>query len=137
MVSGLSNSRLVDSGRCAGRPAWRDVEVLLLAFAGRELVFFQAHRFDDPRRGISLGSRGARNGRVRRLDRAAPTGRAIPGSAAAQQLGHDLAAKLTGQLNLVAIRLPTVMATLLSTLLIYVYGRNFLSRMGSFAAART
>jgi 4-amino-4-deoxy-L-arabinose transferase-like glycosyltransferase len=45
------------------------------------------------------------------------------------------ASRLTGQLDLVAIRLPTVTATLLVTLLIYGYGRCFLSRLGAFAAA--
>ena len=45
------------------------------------------------------------------------------------------ASKLTGQLDLAAIRLPSVLATLLTTLLVYVYGRNFLSRIGAFASA--
>jgi len=45
-----------------------------------------------------------------------------------------VASHLTGQLNLVAIRLPTVFATLLTTLLVYLYSRNFLSRVGAFAA---
>ena len=45
------------------------------------------------------------------------------------------ASKLTGQLDLSAIRLPSVLATLLTTVLIYVYGRNFLSRIGAFGSA--
>jgi 4-amino-4-deoxy-L-arabinose transferase-like glycosyltransferase len=45
------------------------------------------------------------------------------------------AARVTGELNLTAIRLPAVTATLLITLAIYFYSRNFLSRLGSFAAA--
>ena len=39
-----------------------------------------------------------------------------------------LASRLTGELNLAAIRLPAVTATLLITLAIYLYSRNFLSR---------
>ncbi|MBI3838533.1 MAG: glycosyltransferase family 39 protein [Planctomycetia bacterium] len=45
------------------------------------------------------------------------------------------ASKLTGQLNLAAIRLPSVLATLLTTLLIYFYSRNFLARIGAFGSA--
>ena len=45
------------------------------------------------------------------------------------------ASKLTGRLDLAAIRLPSVLATLLTTALIYVYGRNFLSRIGAFGSA--
>ena len=45
------------------------------------------------------------------------------------------ASRVTGELNLAAIRLPAVTATLLITLAIYFYCRNFLSRLGSFAAA--
>ena len=44
-------------------------------------------------------------------------------------------AALRGRLDVVAIRLPTVMAILITTLLIYAYGRIFLSRLGAFAAA--
>lgn len=46
-----------------------------------------------------------------------------------------LASRLTGELNLAAIRLPAVTATLLITLAIYFYSRNFLSRFGALAAA--
>ncbi len=45
------------------------------------------------------------------------------------------AAQLTGRVDLLAIRLPSVLATLAVTLLIYVYGRNYLSRGGALAAA--
>ncbi len=45
------------------------------------------------------------------------------------------ASKVVGRLELAAIRLPSVMATVLTTLLIYIYGRNFLSRMGALASA--
>jgi len=46
-----------------------------------------------------------------------------------------LASKVTGGVNLAAVRLPTVLATLLTTLLVYLYSRNFLSRLGAFASA--
>jgi 4-amino-4-deoxy-L-arabinose transferase-like glycosyltransferase len=42
--------------------------------------------------------------------------------------------KLTGNLDLLAVRLPTALATLLTTLLVYGYGRTFLSRLGAFSA---
>lgn len=45
------------------------------------------------------------------------------------------ASKFTGGMNLAAIRLPAVFATLLVTMAIYLYGRNFLSRLGALAAA--
>lgn len=45
------------------------------------------------------------------------------------------AAQVVGELNLVAIRLPAVLATLVATLATYLYARNFLSRLGALAAA--
>ncbi len=45
------------------------------------------------------------------------------------------ASRLTGQLNLAAVRLPGVLATVLTVALIYVYGRYYLSRGGALAAA--
>ncbi len=45
------------------------------------------------------------------------------------------ASQFTGGLDSLAIRLPSAIATLLTTLLIYFYSRNFLSRVGAFAAA--
>ncbi len=44
-------------------------------------------------------------------------------------------AELRGTLDAVTVRLPTILATLLTTLLIYAYARNFLSRTGAFLAA--
>jgi 4-amino-4-deoxy-L-arabinose transferase-like glycosyltransferase len=43
--------------------------------------------------------------------------------------------KITGELNLAAVRLPSALATLLTSLVIYLYGRNFLSRVGALAGA--
>src|SRR5262245_39042597 len=43
-------------------------------------------------------------------------------------------AELTGDLSLVAVRLPSVLATVLTTLLIYVYSRRFLSRVGALSS---
>jgi 4-amino-4-deoxy-L-arabinose transferase-like glycosyltransferase len=40
-----------------------------------------------------------------------------------------------GRLDVVAIRLPTVLAILLTTLLIFAYARTFLGRLGALAAA--
>jgi 4-amino-4-deoxy-L-arabinose transferase-like glycosyltransferase len=45
-----------------------------------------------------------------------------------------LASFVLGDWNLAAVRLPTVLATLATTLLIYVYSRNFLSRIGALTA---
>ncbi|HEX3997914.1 MAG TPA: glycosyltransferase family 39 protein [Pirellulales bacterium] len=45
-----------------------------------------------------------------------------------------LAAMLFGDCSLLAVRLPSVIATCLTVLLIYGYGRLFLSRLGAFAA---
>lgn len=42
---------------------------------------------------------------------------------------------LLGRWDVYTIRVPSVLATLLTTLLIYAYGRLFLSRLGAFAAA--
>ncbi len=44
-------------------------------------------------------------------------------------------AQLRGRLDLVAVRMPTVVATLLISVLVYLYGRNHLSRLGALAAA--
>lgn len=40
----------------------------------------------------------------------------------------------TGDMSLVAVRLPSVLATVLTTLLVYVCSRQFLSRLGAFSA---
>jgi 4-amino-4-deoxy-L-arabinose transferase-like glycosyltransferase len=39
-----------------------------------------------------------------------------------------------GGLSLVAVRLPTVLATLLTTLAVYIYARHFLSRLGALSS---
>lgn len=44
-------------------------------------------------------------------------------------------ALLTGECDVWAARLPSALATLLMTLLLYGYSRNFLSRLGAFSAA--
>jgi 4-amino-4-deoxy-L-arabinose transferase-like glycosyltransferase len=46
-----------------------------------------------------------------------------------------LSSLLVGNWGPVAVRLPTVLAALVTTLIIYRYGRNFLSRTGAFAGA--
>jgi 4-amino-4-deoxy-L-arabinose transferase-like glycosyltransferase len=45
------------------------------------------------------------------------------------------AARLTGELNLLAIRLPSLLATLLTVVVIYLYARGYLSPGGAFAAS--
>ncbi|MDB5335153.1 MAG: 4-amino-4-deoxy-L-arabinose transferase, partial [Planctomycetaceae bacterium] len=45
-----------------------------------------------------------------------------------------LTGELRGRVDAVAVRLPSVLATLLTVLLIYSYGRCWMSRTGSFAA---
>ena len=45
-----------------------------------------------------------------------------------------IAAKLFGNCSLLAVRLPSALATLLTVLLIYAYARLFLSRLGAMAA---
>lgn len=44
-------------------------------------------------------------------------------------------ATIRGQMDAVAVRLPTMTALLLMTLVVYAYGRNFLGRLGAFTAA--
>ena len=41
----------------------------------------------------------------------------------------------TGDLSLVAVRLPSILATVLTTLLVYAYSRQFLSRLGALSSA--
>ncbi len=43
-------------------------------------------------------------------------------------------AELTGNLSLVTVRLPTVLATVLTSLLVYVYARRFLSPLGALTS---
>jgi len=43
-------------------------------------------------------------------------------------------ASATGDLSLVAVRLPSVLATVLTTLLVYAYSRQFLSRLGALCS---
>lgn len=45
-----------------------------------------------------------------------------------------LAGELRGGVDAVAVRLPSVLATLLTVLLIYAYGRCWMSRVGAFAS---
>jgi 4-amino-4-deoxy-L-arabinose transferase-like glycosyltransferase len=46
-----------------------------------------------------------------------------------------VAAQLTGELDLVAIRLPSLLATVLTVAVIYLYARRYLSPGGAFAAS--
>jgi 4-amino-4-deoxy-L-arabinose transferase-like glycosyltransferase len=46
-----------------------------------------------------------------------------------------LTALVVGEMNAVAVRFPSVLATVLTSIIIYGYGRTFLSRFGALAAA--
>jgi 4-amino-4-deoxy-L-arabinose transferase-like glycosyltransferase len=46
-----------------------------------------------------------------------------------------LSCQVLGRWDAIGVRAPSILATLLTSLLIYGYGRSFLSRTGSFAAA--
>lgn len=46
-----------------------------------------------------------------------------------------IVSRVRGQLDVVSVRLPTLLAVLATTLLLYGYTRNFLSRKGAFLAA--
>jgi 4-amino-4-deoxy-L-arabinose transferase-like glycosyltransferase len=45
-----------------------------------------------------------------------------------------LASSLRGQMDVVAVRLPALLAILLTTLLVYLYARQFLDRLGALAS---
>jgi 4-amino-4-deoxy-L-arabinose transferase-like glycosyltransferase len=116
------------------RPAWREAELLLLLLlvAG---VFFP--RLTD------LTIRGEEPRWARVAQEMLDTGDWIVPRQQGQPFADRpplnswammAASRVTGGLNLAAIRLPSVLATLLTTLAVYLYGRNFLSRAAAFAA---
>jgi 4-amino-4-deoxy-L-arabinose transferase-like glycosyltransferase len=135
-MSGTSSDGLAPTvARPCARGAWREVEMLLLALLVVGLYF---SRLTD----LTIRGEESRWARVAQEmiesgDWIVPRQQGVPfpDRPPLNSWAMILAAKLTGQLNVIAIRLPAVLATLGVTLLIYVYGRNFLSRMGSLAAA--
>ncbi len=117
------------------RGAWFEVEILLLTVLVSGLYF---SRLTD----LTIRGEESRWARVAQEmietgDWVVPRqqGAPFPDRPPLNSWAMILASKLTGQLSLAAIRLPAVTATLAVTLLIYLYGRNFLSRVGALAAA--
>jgi 4-amino-4-deoxy-L-arabinose transferase-like glycosyltransferase len=133
----LSKGLTGDALSASARPtsAWREIELLLLAALVVGVYFT---RLTD------LTIRGEESRWARVAQEMIDTGdwivprqqfQPFPDRPPLNSWAMILASRMTGQLNLAAVRLPTVMATLLTTLIIYLYSRNFLSRFGSLAAA--
>jgi 4-amino-4-deoxy-L-arabinose transferase-like glycosyltransferase len=117
------------------RPIWREAELVVLALLVIGIYFT---RLTD------LTIRGEESRWARVAQEMVETGDWIvprqqiepfPDRPPLNSWAMILASLVTGGLNLAAVRLPTVMATLLTTLLVYIYSRNFLSRLGAFAGA--
>jgi 4-amino-4-deoxy-L-arabinose transferase-like glycosyltransferase len=115
--------------------AWRELEVLVLALLVAVLYF---SRLTD----LTIRGEESRWARVAHEmissgDWIVPRqqGAPFPDRPPLNSWAMILASTFTGQFDLAAIRLPAVTSTLLTTLLIYLYGRNYLSRLGAFAAA--
>ena len=126
-------SREPDPGR--GRAPWFEVELLLLTLLVLGVYFT---RLTD----LTIRGEESRWARVAQEmletgDWIVPRqqGEPFPDRPPLNSWAMMLASRCTGDLNLATIRLPAVTATLLITLAIYLYSRNFLSRVGSFAAA--
>ena len=115
--------------------AWRELEVLLLALLVAGIYF---SRLTD----LTIRGEESRWARVAQEmlesgDWIVPRqqGDPFPDRPPLNSWAMIVASNFTGGLNLAAIRLPAAVATLLTTLLIYVYGRTFLSRLGALGAA--
>lgn len=121
-----------DDGR---RRPWREVELLLVVLLVVGIYFT---RITD----LTIRGEEPRWARVAQEmidtgDFAVPRqqGQPFPDRPPLNSWAMILASQFTGGLNLVAIRLPSLLATLLVTVVIYVYGRNYLSRGGALVAA--
>lgn len=117
------------------RSAWREIELLLLV--GLVLAVYFSRLCD-----LTIRGEEARWARVAQEmmdtgDWIVPRqqGEPFPDRPPLNSWSMIAAAQLTGGLTLASIRLPTALATLIVTLAIYVYGRNFLTRFGAFTAA--
>ncbi len=115
--------------------AWREVELLLLAALVLGVYFT---RLTD----LTIRGEESRWARVAHEmidtgDWIVPRqqGEPFPDRPPLNSWAMILASRLIGELDLAAIRLPAVTATLLITLAIYLYSRVFLSRFGALAAA--
>jgi 4-amino-4-deoxy-L-arabinose transferase-like glycosyltransferase len=132
-LASCANAKTCESTR--RECAWREVELLLLALLVFGVYF---SRLTD----LTIRGEESRWARVAQEmlesgDWIVPRqqGDPFPDRPPLNSWAMILASTVTGQLNLAAIRLPAAIATLLTTLAIYLYGRNFLSRVGAFAAA--
>lgn len=132
-LSGCADSTTLETAH--RRCVWREVELLLLALLVVAVYF---SRLTD----LTIRGEESRWARVAQEmlesgDWIVPRqqGNPFPDRPPLNSWAMILASTVTGHLNLAAIRLPTATATLLITLAIYLYGRNFLSRVGAFAAA--
>ena len=136
MQSGGRDRCYMQATSCVSAPRgrWREIELLLLTLLVLGIYF---SRLTD----LTIRGEESRWARVAQEmietgDWIVPRqqGEPFPDRPPLNSWAMIVASQLTGQLNLVAIRLPAVLATLLTTLLVYLYTRNFLSRVGAFAA---
>ena len=129
---------LRSSGAAAVAPApdcfWREWEFWVLALA--TLLLYGARLTALPIRGEETRRAQVACEMVRTGDWIVPRQQGTP-LLSRPPLGSypiAIAAILLGDCSLLAVRLPTLLATWLTVLLIYSYGRLFLSRLGALAA---
>src|SRR5688500_16657416 len=116
-------------------PWWREVQVLwLIALVGG--IYFS--RIDD----VNLLGEETRRAQVAR-EMAWSANWIVPHQQGELYLSRPplgswaiaIAAHVRGEFDALAVQLPSVIAILLTTLLIYAYARNLLSQTGAFLAA--
>ncbi len=116
-------------------PWWREGEILVLTALVLAAYFLRADAL--PLRGEESRRATIAREMIRGGDWVVPRQQGEP-FLSRPPLGNWLiagASLLRGQCDPWAVRLPTLMAVLLTTLLAYAYGRRFLGRLGAFAAA--
>jgi len=118
----------------APRAAWRDVELVLLILLVLGVYFL---RLTD----LTIRGEESRWARVAQEmidtdDYVVPRqqGQPFPDRPPLNSWLMVAASQLTGGVNLAAVRLPSALATLLTVVLIYLYGRNFLSPLGALTS---
>ncbi len=133
MLSGRLDELVCQPPTAARRRVWREVEWLLLAALVLGVYF---SRLTD----LTIRGEESRWARVAQEmlesgDWIVPRqqGEPFPDRPPLNSWAMMAASQLTGEMNLLAIRLPSALATLLTTLAVYFYSRNFLSRVGAFA----
>lgn len=119
----------------ATRPAWRDVELLLVVLLMLGVYFI---RLTD----LTIRGEESRWARVAQEmietgDYVVPRqqGQPFPDRPPLNSWLMVAVAQVTGGVNLDAVRLPSALATLVTVVLIYLYGRNFLSPLGALTAS--